>query len=81
MDSITDPVKKAAIEVQINEFGQTPKQLFKIPHPKRILTKVGFFGCSGDVFLNCHFNAGRQRVAAELHAGPSFPATKALCGG
>jgi len=35
IESITDPVKRAAIEVQINEFGQTPKQLFKIPHPRR----------------------------------------------
>ena len=35
IDSITDPVKRSAIEVQITEFGQTPKQLFKMPHPKR----------------------------------------------
>ena len=27
---------KAAIELQIKEFGQTPKQLFREPHPKRI---------------------------------------------
>ena len=26
---------KAAIELQIKEFGQTPKQLFREPHPKR----------------------------------------------
>uniref|UniRef100_A0A1X7UAC0 BEACH domain-containing protein n=1 Tax=Amphimedon queenslandica TaxID=400682 RepID=A0A1X7UAC0_AMPQE len=30
-----DPAMKAAIELQIKEFGQTPKQLFKEPHPKR----------------------------------------------
>lgn len=25
-----------ALELQINEFGQTPKQLFRSPHPPRI---------------------------------------------
>jgi factor associated with neutral sphingomyelinase activation len=35
LDSITDPVKKEALMVQINEFGQTPKQIFVHPHPKR----------------------------------------------
>lgn len=31
----TDPVKLASLEAQINEFGQTPRQLFLEPHPKR----------------------------------------------
>ena len=35
IESITDVTQKRAIELQINEFGQTPKQLFKIPHPPR----------------------------------------------
>lgn len=35
IDSISDPIQKRAMELQINEFGQTPKQLFKIPHPPR----------------------------------------------
>jgi len=35
IDSISDPIQKRAIELQIHEFGQTPKQLFKIPHPPR----------------------------------------------
>lgn len=35
LDEIEDPVEKEAIIVQINEFGQTPKQLFVKPHPKR----------------------------------------------
>ena len=38
IDKITDPVeKKATIEI-INNFGQTPKQLFKKPHPQRRVT-------------------------------------------
>ena len=35
LDKITDPIEKNALKLQINEFGQTPKQLFKIPHPSR----------------------------------------------
>ena len=33
--SVEDTIQRAALEIQINEFGQTPKQLFKIPHPPR----------------------------------------------
>ena len=36
LEKIEDLVEKKAIRVQINEFGQTPKQLFKIPHPPRM---------------------------------------------
>jgi factor associated with neutral sphingomyelinase activation len=32
---INDPIKREAILVQINEFGQTPKMIFSSPHPKR----------------------------------------------
>lgn len=35
LDSVSDPLQRRAMELQINEFGQTPKQLFKIPHPPR----------------------------------------------
>lgn len=38
MDSISDLNQKHALEVQIMEFGQIPKQVFKVPHPQR---KVG----------------------------------------
>ncbi len=33
--NIQDAVTKNAIEIQVNEYGQSPKQLFKSPHPKR----------------------------------------------
>jgi hypothetical protein len=33
IDSIEDPLKKNAVIGFINNFGQTPKQLFKKPHP------------------------------------------------
>jgi len=36
LDAVSDPVERNALEVQINEFGQTPAQLFTQPHPPRI---------------------------------------------
>ncbi|GFR43449.1 hypothetical protein Agub_g4532, partial [Astrephomene gubernaculifera] len=35
--SVTSPVDLKALETQINEFGQTPKQLFTTPHPPRLV--------------------------------------------
>lgn len=35
LEHITDANKRAALEIQIQEFGQTPKQLFIGPHPRR----------------------------------------------
>lgn len=35
LDSITDLNERHALEVQIMEFGQIPKQVFRVPHPQR----------------------------------------------
>ncbi|KAI9091275.1 hypothetical protein DFS34DRAFT_328787 [Phlyctochytrium arcticum] len=35
IDAIKDPIERRSIEDQINNFGQTPSQLFKKPHPRR----------------------------------------------
>ena len=35
IDSIEDPVQRRATISIINNFGQTPKQVFKKPHPSR----------------------------------------------
>jgi factor associated with neutral sphingomyelinase activation len=35
IEKITDPVERLSIELQINEFGQTPRQIFTAPHPRR----------------------------------------------
>eukprot|EP01094_Clydonella_sp_ATCC50884_P021304 TRINITY_DN4670_c1_g1_i1.p1 TRINITY_DN4670_c1_g1~~TRINITY_DN4670_c1_g1_i1.p1 ORF type:complete len:806 (-),score=266.06 TRINITY_DN4670_c1_g1_i1:22-2325(-) len=35
IQSIQDPVERAASIAQINNFGQTPSQLFKRPHPQK----------------------------------------------
>lgn len=42
LEKVSNPVERAAIEAQISEFGQTPKQIFAGPHPSRndLLTPV-----------------------------------------
>lgn len=37
LNEIVDPAEKLALEVQISEFGQIPKQLFQKPHVARNL--------------------------------------------
>ncbi|CDW73591.1 protein fan [Stylonychia lemnae] len=34
-EKLQDPVQRLAYEVQITEFGQTPRQLFRLPHPQK----------------------------------------------
>ncbi|XP_046670158.1 neurobeachin-like protein 1 isoform X2 [Homalodisca vitripennis] len=36
LDAITNPVEREAVEGMINNFGQTPSQLLKEPHPPRL---------------------------------------------
>jgi factor associated with neutral sphingomyelinase activation len=38
LEKVESPVERAAIEAQIREFGQTPKQVFTGPHPRRYVT-------------------------------------------
>ncbi|EFC42183.1 BEACH domain-containing protein [Naegleria gruberi] len=35
IEKIRDPVQRRGIEIQIREFGQTPRQVFNHPHPQR----------------------------------------------
>lgn len=35
IEAIDNPIEKRAVQIQIQEYGQTPKQLFKIPHPSK----------------------------------------------
>lgn len=34
-EKMKDPIQRLAFEVQITEFGQTPRQLFRKPHPQK----------------------------------------------
>ena len=36
-----DPVRRRALEAQINEFGQCPRRLFREPHPPRLAAPSG----------------------------------------
>jgi factor associated with neutral sphingomyelinase activation len=36
IEQITDLLERESLEAQINEFGQTPKQLFDFPHPQKV---------------------------------------------
>jgi hypothetical protein len=36
LDAISNPVEREAVEGMINNFGQTPSQLLKEPHPQRL---------------------------------------------
>eukprot|EP00884_Botryococcus_braunii_P015365 jgi/Botrbrau1/2511/Bobra.0079s0003.1 len=35
--TVEDPIQRQAIEAQINEFGQCPRQIFSRPHPPRLV--------------------------------------------
>lgn len=37
LEVVKDPSHRQALEVQIMEFGQVPKQVFNVPHPRRKL--------------------------------------------
>lgn len=40
LDTIRDINDRHGLEVQIMEFGQIPKQVFTLPHPKRLIPIV-----------------------------------------
>ncbi|KAG1669663.1 Neurobeachin-like protein 1 [Nymphon striatum] len=42
LDAITDPIVRQATEGMINNFGQTPCQLLKEPHPKRMFKEEAY---------------------------------------
>jgi factor associated with neutral sphingomyelinase activation len=40
VDKITNPIEKASTIAQIDNFGQTPKKLFSLPHPPRTVVDM-----------------------------------------
>lgn len=36
VNSVQDPVKRHALRTMVKTYGQTPKQLFRNPHPARM---------------------------------------------
>jgi len=49
-----DPRRRAALEAQINEFGQCPRRLFREPHPPRLTARAGV-PASKYLFCKAHF--------------------------
>ena len=41
IEAESDPLIRNGLQRQIQEFGQTPKQLFIEPHPRKFALKVG----------------------------------------
>lgn len=40
MNNTHESITRRALEIQITEYGQTPKQIFFKPHPKRFTNKL-----------------------------------------
>eukprot|EP00761_Pharyngomonas_kirbyi_P001457 gb/GECH01001461.1/.p1 GENE.gb/GECH01001461.1/~~gb/GECH01001461.1/.p1 ORF type:complete len:977 (+),score=232.90 gb/GECH01001461.1/:1-2931(+) len=73
-DSIADKDHREALEHQIREFGQTPKQLFSKPHPSRISTQSNpehVKGCLEDVIPLDPVLASKQHAQASSPSPPS----------
>ena len=74
IDKIADPIERQGIIDQINNFGQTPTQLFKKPHPKRqVLPKFmpSLFGTVGFNFggMILQGTGARTGVASAIATG------------
>eukprot|EP00003_Mantamonas_plastica_P029449 TRINITY_DN697_c0_g1_i8.p1 TRINITY_DN697_c0_g1~~TRINITY_DN697_c0_g1_i8.p1 ORF type:complete len:766 (-),score=276.56 TRINITY_DN697_c0_g1_i8:87-2384(-) len=74
IDSIDDPVERKGLEAQINEFGQTPKQLFKKPHPKRQVTKPVDWEVNGSVGTGA-FTHGASSSSLDFLLSPTGSGT------
>ena len=49
VDGLVSAQERAALESQINEFGQCPRQLFALPHPPRLACPDVAERCAGFV--------------------------------
>ncbi|XP_076638062.1 protein FAN [Colletes latitarsis] len=57
LDTILDVNDRHGLEIQIMEFGQIPKQIFTLPHPKRSVTMLDKL--STETVLTC-FKSGTE---------------------
>jgi WD40 repeat protein len=78
LDAIHDTATKRAIVAQIAEFGQTPSQLFKSPHPARSRSAVAASGMgsgtngAGSSFLSTSASSLGSSVAPSAMTALSF---------
>ena len=56
IESVLDPHERASLESQIHEFGQTPRQIFFLPHLPRLV--FSSFFCQNCLFCCFVFSFG-----------------------
>jgi factor associated with neutral sphingomyelinase activation len=71
-DFVRDPEELAAIELQIKEFGQTPKQLFTKPHPRKtVVSKVPGLALNSVEGHTCSSGATTLGLSITTDASPT----------
>ena len=61
MNKIQDLEQRYALEIQIGEFGQVPKQLFTSPHPQRNWTPTIGNGTDNNIDKTTFCNENRRK--------------------
>ncbi|KER23732.1 hypothetical protein T265_08457 [Opisthorchis viverrini] len=73
LDQIPDPLERQAMESMINNFGQTPCQLLKNPHPKRLTYNAWLQVVLDEQripltsLLAANYNDSQQRFTGDRH--------------
>uniref|UniRef100_A0A182PBK7 WD repeat-containing protein 55 homolog n=1 Tax=Anopheles epiroticus TaxID=199890 RepID=A0A182PBK7_9DIPT len=81
LGQINDLAARHAIEVQISEFGQIPRQLFRTPHVSKLLAVPGGVSAGGRMTLHkqaeyCSHKDEITAVAVDRPAGHVFTTSK-----
>lgn len=63
---LADPLERESVQAQIMEFGQTPKQLFTIPHPARLPGATTASGNSSNGVITAPVVASSTEVVATM---------------
>ncbi|KAJ1562806.1 Neurobeachin-like protein 1, partial [Cladochytrium tenue] len=85
IDGIKDPLERKSIEDQINNFGQTPSQLFRRPHVQRLLPRSDYVRPSLYAHPQLHKSFLIQMKSAPIRfvagCGGSLGGTAGVAGG
>ena len=54
LDNYIDTQERKAVEIQVAEYGQSPNQLFNLPHPKKFTKDLEYFNF-GIIKKDCHY--------------------------
>ncbi|PNF22132.1 hypothetical protein B7P43_G06803 [Cryptotermes secundus] len=73
LDSIHDLNQRHALEVQIMEFGQIPKQIFTLPHPQRRTGIPALMPTGGDGSAASSEMDERSTLQERVHSVSCFP--------